>query len=107
MIQKGALWLDREFIIDSGGGVVHFSFYSVQDWGFFFYKKSSIFLLDLAEKAIFWPKTNTIHLIPSVQRPNYGIDLKVSANCEIYNGTRHGWRFLSYKKVRIETTNHS
>ena len=36
--------------------------------GFFFYKKSSIFPLDLSEKAIFLPQTNISHLIPSVQR---------------------------------------
>ena len=39
-------------------------------------------LLGLSEKAIFWPQTNTSHLIPSVQKPNYKITLKVTANCE-------------------------
>ena len=49
--------------------------------GFFFYKKSSISFGSLW-KAIFWPQTNTSHLISSVQKPIYQIDLKVSANCE-------------------------
>ena len=50
--------------------------------GFFFYKKSSIFPLDFSGKAIFWPQTNTSHLIPSVLKPNYRITLKVTPNCE-------------------------
>ena len=48
--------------------------------GFFFYKKSSISFGSLG--SLFWPQTNTSHLISSVQKPIYRIDLKVSANCE-------------------------
>ena len=51
--------------------------------GFFFCKKSSIFPLGLSEKAIVLPQTNnTSRLIPSVQKPNYRITLKVTPNCE-------------------------
>ena len=56
------------------------TWYETTSWPYFFYKKYSIFPLDLSGKAIFWPQTNTSHLIPSVQKPNYRIDLKVSAN---------------------------
>ena len=55
----------------------------------FFHEKSSIFPLYLSEKAIFLPQTNTSH------QPNYGIDLKVSADCE--NLQRYG--FASWVKV--------
>ena len=73
--------------------------------GFFFYKKSSIFPLDLSEKANFWPQTNTSHLIPSVQKPNYRITLKVTANCENLQRYRSAsWVKVSQlqKKKRIE-----
>ena len=56
---------------------------------------STIFPLDLSEKAIFWPQTNTSHLIPSVQKPNYRITLKVTANCE---NLQH-YRSASWVKV--------
>ena len=58
------------------------TWYETTSRPFFFYKESSTFPLDLSEKAIFWPQTNTSHLIPSVQKPNYRIDPKVSTNCE-------------------------
>ena len=51
---------------------------SKQPAGPFFSKESSIFPLDLSEKAIL-PQTNTSHLIPSVQKPNYWTD---GENCE-------------------------
>ena len=72
--------------------------------GFFFYKKSSIFPLDLSEKAIFWPQTNTSHLIPSLQKPHYRIGLKVSVNCENLQRYRSAsWVKVSQlQKVRIE-----
>ena len=78
--------------------------------GFFFYKKSSIFPLDLPEKAIFWPQTNTSHLIKSVQKPNYRKTLKVTANCENLQGYRPGVLgegFSATKTYGSKTTNHS
>ena len=41
------------------------------------------------------PQINISHLIPSVQKPNYRIDLKVSANCE----NLQQYRFTSWVKV--------
>ena len=46
-------------------------------------------------KCYLLPKPKTSHLIPSVQKPNYQIDLKVSANCE--NLQQH--RFTALVKV--------
>ena len=48
-------------------------------------------------KSYFLPQTNTGHLIPSVQKPNYWIDLKVSANCE----NLQRYRFASRVKVSL------
>ena len=53
------------------------TWYETTSWLF-----PQIFPLDLSEKAISWPQTNASHLIPSVQKPNYRITLKVTANCE-------------------------
>ena len=39
-------------------------------------------------KSYFLPQTNTSHLIPSVQKPNYRIDLNVSTNCENFRVCR-------------------
>ena len=47
------------------------------------------------EKLSFLLPTNTSHLILSVQKPNYWIDLKVSANCEYLQC----YRFTSWVKV--------
>ena len=79
---------------------------SKQPAGPFFYEKSSIFPLSPSEKAIL-PQTNTSHLIPSVQNPNYRTDRE---NCE--NLQRYGfasWVKVSQlqKKYGSKTTNHS
>ena len=59
------------------------------------------FSLCISLEKLFLPQTNTSHLIPSVQKPNYRTDLKVSANCE--NLQRYKFAsFLSYKKIRID-----
>ena len=47
------------------------------------------------KKLFFYHKSTPGHLIPSVQKPNYWIDVKVSANCE--NLQRYG--FASRVKV--------
>ena len=47
------------------------------------------------KKLFFLPQTNTSHLILSIQKPNYRIDLQVSANCE----TLQWIRFASLAKV--------
>ena len=72
----------------------------------FFYEKSSIFPLDLAEKAIFWPQTNTSCLIPSVQKPYYRIDLIVSANCENLQWYRFASRVNVSNLAKIRIKNH-
>ena len=64
---------------------------SRQPSGPFFYEKSSIFPWTLSEKAIL-PQTNTSHLIPSVQKPNYRTDRE---NCE----NLQRYRFASWLKV--------
>ena len=53
------------------------------------------FSLCISLKKPFLPQTNTGHLIPSVQKPNYRNDLKVSANCE----NLQRYRFASWVKV--------
>ena len=68
------------------------------------------FPLDPSEKAIFWPQASTSHLIPSVQKPIYRIDLNVSANCENLRRYRSAsWVKVSQlqKKYGSKTTNHS
>ena len=53
------------------------------------------FSLCIFLKKLFLPQTNTSHLIPSDQEPNYRVDLKVSANCE----NLQQYRFASWVKV--------
>ena len=89
---------------------VMFHVYVSRITGPFFYEKSSISPLHLSEKAIFLPQTNTSHLILSVQKPNYWIDLKVRANCENLLRCRFAsWVKVSQlkKKYGSKTTNHS
>ena len=75
------------------------TWYETTSWPFLLrqiFNKSSIFPSYLSEKAIFFlPQTNTIDLIPSVQKPNYQIDLKARANYE----NLQWYRFMSWVKV--------
>ena len=56
--------------------------------------------LCISLKKLFLPQTNTSHLIPSVQKPNYQIDRTVQARVM-------GKGFSATKKYRSKTTNHS
>ena len=63
------------------------------------------FSLCISPKKLFSPQTNTSDLIPSYQKKNYWVDLKVSANCK----NLQQYRFASWVKVSQlqRTTNHS
>ena len=52
-------------------------------------------ILCLSEKAIVLPQTNISHMFPSVQKPNYWIDLKVSTDYE----NLQQYRFTLWVKV--------
>ena len=54
-----------------------------------------IIIILLLREIFGFPQTNTSHLILSVQKPNYQIDLKVRANCEYLQR----YRFVSWLKV--------
>ena len=66
------------------------TWYETASWVFLL-QEILIFPLDLPEKAIFLPQTNTSHLIPSVQKPNYRKTLKVTA----------GWRYRLASWVKV------
>ena len=77
------------------------TWYETTSWPFLLREVFNFSFLSLW-KSYFLTQSNTSHLIPSVQKPNYRIDLKV----KIYNGTgsRH---FSATKKYGSKTTNHS
>ena len=80
------------------------TWYKTTSWPFLL-REIVNFPFELSEKA-FLPQTNTSHLILSIQKPNYQIDLKSELQIvNINNGTGsgHGKRFLSSKKIRIES----
>ena len=58
-------------------------------------------------KSYFLPQTSTSHFITSVQKPNYRIDLKVSANCENLQWYRFASWVIKFSQLqKIITTNH-
>ena len=74
------------------------TWYEATKWRFLL-REIFNFPLDLSEIAMFfYHKTNTSHLIPSVQKPDYRIDLQI---VKIYNGTDLRY-FSATKKIRIE-----
>jgi len=61
----------------------------------------------LPEKsALFWPLTNTNHLILSVEKPSYLNRRKSKCNCQNLQRYKFDsfvtWRFPSYKKIQIK-----
>ena len=56
------------------------------------------FSLCVSLKKLFLPQTNKSHLISSIQKANYRIDLKVSANCE----NLQRYRFASWVKSQLQ-----
>ena len=70
------------------------TWYETTSWPFLLRKIFNFPIVSLW-KSYFLTPTNTGHLILSVQKPNYRIDLKVSANCE----NLQQYRFASRVKV--------
>ena len=79
------------------------TWYKTMSWPFLLWEIFNFPTVSLW-KSYFLPQTNTSHLIPSVQKPNYWIDLKLSVNCE---NLQQYWLASTTKKYGLKTTNHS
>ena len=76
------------------------TWYKTRGWPFLLWEIFNFSFVSLWKSYFLW-QTNTSHLIPSVQKPNFWIDQKVSANCGNLQRYRFS-SFLSYKNIRIK-----